>query len=259
MVFFELRSRISHYFIFTRRELRDLLIVVLVIGFTFSFCDWGPSGSCTTQDFNFFVGLGNLILLLIIAGLSVGVHESAHRILALSIGMKSEFRIWWGGLISSIIIVFATSSFLPRPISLILPGGVVNAIIVRQRLGEFRYGTKYWDNGIIALYGPLANLALAALAKLMLSFAPQSWFLQKLVFVNVIFAICTMLPFPQLDGISVLFAGRLLYVITFFAITGIGILMSLQQLPLLTAVVGGIFITIIATFIYYIKIENVPT
>ena len=253
MVFFELKSRIKYYYAFSKREMRDLIAVTLVVGFIFSFCDWSSERSCSQGQVDFAIGIYHLIITLIAAAFTIFIHESIHRICALNVGLKSEFRIWWGGLFTSIVLVFASRGI----IQVILPGSSVNAIIVRQRLGEFRYGTKYWDNGLIALFGPLGNLAIAFLSKAILIAIPDTYFFQKLLWINVVMAICTMLPLPQLDGINTFMAGRILYVISFFGILGSSILVYFTPIPI--AVVGGILITIIATLVYYLKFENPPT
>ena len=245
MVFFRLRSRIHQYYGFTRKELQDLLIAVIVTGFVFSFRDWGAG---TAVDI--LTGIRNLIIVTALAALSYLVHESGHRLSALSVGFKAEFKLWWGGLFASLILAFVSNGI----IQLILPGGLVSSLIIRQRMGEFRYGLNYWDNGFVAFFGPFANLILAMAAKVLLYFLPGNWMLQKLLLMNIVFAICTMLPIPPLDGVNTFFAGRLLYVILFFTILGTGLL--LYFVPFIFSILGGILITVIATLIYYFKIEN---
>ncbi len=237
MKFAELGSRTKHYVAFTKKELRDLIIAILIIAFVFSF-----------KDFT----IPNLILAVVVAALSFFIHELTHRIFAIMIGFKSDFKIWWGGLIASLLIVFASNGV----VTLILPGGVVNSLIVRQRLGEFRYGLNYWENGLIAMYGPVANLILAFISKILLNFLPQNIFLEKLLIMNIIFAICTMLPIPPLDGVNTFFAGRVLYVLSFFGILGASVL--IYFLPFLYSLLGGLIIMLLAFILYYIAFESPP-
>lgn len=244
MVFFQLRSRLEHYFAFTGKEVRDLAVAIVITGFVFSFRDWGEVQA------DVFLGLRNFVLATLIAAIAFFAHESVHRIFALMIGFKSEFKIWWGGLVASLVIAFASNGV----VQLILPGGIVNSLIMRHRLGEFRYGLNYWENGLIALYGPLANLALAFIAKLFLVLFPSSWFFQKMLFLNVVFAICAMLPLPALDGINTFFAGRVLYIFSFFGILSAGVLIYFTNITL--ALIGGLLIMLIAGFIYYTAFET---
>jgi Zn-dependent protease len=250
MVLFELRDRVKRYFKFSRKEKKDLLIVTFVLGFIFSFRDWG-SGAVDIAT-----GVRNLVIAIIVAALSVLVHESAHRIGGLWIGFKAEFRMWWGGLIGSLIIAFVSLGHIP----LVLPGGVVNNLMVRHRLGEFRYGVNYWDNGLVALYGPLSNLFLAFIGKFFLDFFPQSYFLEKLFILNILFAVCTLLPLPNLDGINVFFGSRMMYIIGYAAVIAVSLLLYLPKVlsvPL-AALIALIFVTI-TTILYYLTFEQQPS
>lgn len=245
MVLFELRDRLSRYYTFSRREIRDLAIAVLVVGFIFSFKDWGVG-----QEVDVLYGVRNLVIAVIVAAISFFVHESIHRVMALWIGFKAEFQLWWGGLIASLILVFASNGM----IQLVLPGGMVLAVLVRHRLGEFRYGLNYWENGIIALWGPLSNLALAFFAKLFLGLFPTSVFFEKLLLMNIVFAICTMLPIPPLDGVNTFYGSRVLYVLAFFGILGAGVLIYFTGI--LYALLGGLLVAVIGTVVYYLTFEE---
>ena len=243
---FELSDRLKRYLPFGHNEKRDLFIAVLIIGFIFSFKDWG------TETVDLVYGFRNFILTVIVAGISFFVHEIAHRYFALEIGYRSEFKIWWGGLIASLILVLLSNG----RIQLILPGGMVNAIMARHRLGEFRYGLNYWENGMVALYGPLANLLLAFVGKFFLIVFPNSFFFEKFIYLNVLFAICTMLPIPPLDGISVFFGSRVIYVIAFLGILSSRLFIYFTGFWL--SVIGALLAIVIGITIYYLKVEQVP-
>lgn len=246
MVFFEERDRIRRFFAFSHTELRDLAIATVVIGFVFSFRDWGSDGV------DIVLGIRHFLTTVILAAFSLFVHESAHRIMALMIGYKAEFKLWWGGLLASLIFVFISNGRVP----LALPGGVVNAILVRQRLGEFRYGMNYWENGLIAMYGPLANLALAFFAKVFLNFFPDSFLFEKLLFLNIVMAICTMLPIPPLDGMSTFWGSRVVFILSFTGILASSILIYFYGIGL--AILGGILFMLVGTILYYLAFEQEP-
>ena len=129
-------------------------------------------------------------------------------------------------------------------------------MLVRHRLGEFRYGFNYWENGVIAVMGPLSNLALAFIFKIMLYIFPQSWFLQKALLINVVFAICTMLPIPPLDGINMFFAGRTWYFLIFFTIVACSVLIFFTGVIL--TIIGGAIIAAILSLIYFLTFEQPP-
>ena len=249
MVFFELRDRLNKYFAFSKKEVRDLAAAVLIVGFIFSFRDWGDTA------FDALVGIKNLILAVFASAISFFVHESAHRIMALKDGFKAEFKIWWGGLIVSLMLAFASNG----RIQLVLPGGIVVALLARYRLGIFRYGWSYWDMGIIAIWGPLANIALAFIAKLFVETFPASYFFQKLFIINIVFGICTILPIPHLDGINTFFGGRLLYVLILAGVIVASVLLLLPKvLSVFMALIIGLVITALILAVYYFTIEHQP-
>src|SRR3989338_6323853 len=244
---YEMRSRLRHYFAFSRKEVWELLAVAAILGFVFSFRDWGSGGQVDAA-----VGVWHLLLAVVIAAAGLFVHESAHRVLALYQGLKVEFKIWWGGLVTGLILAFASNGW----IQVALPGGMVTSLLVRTRVGEFRYGLKEFEHGVIAIAGPLANLALEFAAKLLLSAMPDSWFLQKMLFFNVVLAVCTMLPIPPLDGITTFWGGRVLDALSFFGILGAAVFLYFTSIAL--AVIGGIIVMILATLVYYFVVEARP-
>jgi len=73
---------------------------------------------------------------------------------------------------------------------------------------RLRYGPRL-GNGLVALSGPISNLLLATVLGLTLRFAPPLpptayQFLGTAVFTNIVIAMFNLLPFPPLDGHSVL-------------------------------------------------------
>lgn len=73
------------------------------------------------------------------------------------------------------------------------------------RLGRFFMKLTEFEEAKIAVSGPMANILLAILIKIL------NLGLNELIFVCSITAICYMLPFPGLDGAKVFFGSRLLY------------------------------------------------
>lgn len=229
----ELKARIKDHFRFEKQEVSFLIPAVLLTAFMFSFNDWGET------QLNIALGIRNLFLVSVIAAISFFVRLSWQKIFALKEGYKAEFKGWWAGIIIAIIITFISKG----RVAPVLIGGVVASFMVRQRLGEFRYGFSYFDNALISFYGIAANLVLAVLFSLGLYFFPENYFFTKGLMLNWIMALCAALPLPQLDGLNIYFGSRPLYYSTLALIVVSGILLLTQtQLGLILAV----FITAIA-------------
>jgi len=122
--------------------------------------------------------------------------------------------------------------------------------MVKQRLGEYRYGVSYWNEGMISLWGILGNLILALVFAIGGYFAPESYFFSKGMILNLVMAFCYLLPIPQLDALKIYFGSRTLY---YFAI----FIVFLFAVLLLTKTMVGLILAVVAAAIlgiYYILI-----
>ena len=223
----ELKARIKDHFRFEKQEVSFLIPAILLTAFMFSFNDWGET------QLNIALGIRNLFLVSIIAALSFFVRLSWQKIFALKEGYKAEFKGWWGGIIIAVIITFISNG----RVAPVLIGGVVASFMVRQRLGEFRYGFSYLDNAKISYHGIVANIHLALLFSLGLYFFPDSYFLSMGLILNWIMALCAALPLPQLDGLNIYFGSRALYYVTLVMVAVFGVLLLTKiQIGLILAV-----------------------
>lgn len=216
----ELRARIRDFFKFSRQELLTLLAAILVTGLIFSFRDWGR------EELDLVVGIQNFLLASFITAVSFLFRLSCQKLYAINEGYKAEFRLWPVGLIISAVVTFVSLGRIP----LVLIGTMVNAFMVKQRLGEFRYGFSYWHNGIIAYWGVMGNLIMAGLCAMGAYFVPESYLFSKGIILNLIMAFTSLLPLPQLDGLNIFYAGRKLWVA--------GIIISLLVTVLLISKTG---------------------
>ncbi len=236
----ELRARIKDHFRFEKQEISFLIPAVLLTAFMFSFNDWGEA------EFNLAFGLRSFFLVFVVAALSFFVRLSWQKIFALKEGYKAEFKGWWAGIIIALVITFLSKG----RVTPVLIGGVVASFMVRQRLGEFRYGFSYFDNALISFTGIAANLVLLLFFALGLYFFPENYFFSKGMMLNWIMALCSAFPLPQLDGLNIYFGSRSLYYVTLAAVVVFGALLLTQtQLGLILAVlvtaIAGILLALI--------------
>ena len=233
--FQELVERVKDFYRFSWQELSGLIVAIIVTGFIFSFRDWG------VEQFDLVVGLKNFFLVTFIAAISFIFRLSVQKIYGLGQGHKPEFKVWWTGLLVSLVIAFFSFGKLP----LIFAGTMVSSFMVRQRLGEFRYGFSYRINGMIAMFGILGNLILAILFAIGLYAYPESFFFSKGLWLNIIMAFCAVLPLPQLDGLNIFFGSRFLYGVAVFAvILAAVLLLTNTMIGLILAIIMGAIIAI---------------
>ena len=228
--FTELASRLKEFYNFDRDELVGIITVIFISAFIFSFRDWGD------EQFNLVFGLTNFLILTLIASLSLLFRISCQKIYGLSQGQSVRFKIWWLGLFISLIIAFISAGKIP----LILAGASASAFMVKQRLGEYRYGFNYWINGIASFWGILGNLILALIFSIAAYFWSYNYILTKAIYFNLIMAFSALIPLPQLDGLNIYFGNRFLYLVAVFTTLIISILLlSRTKIGLVLAIFFG--------------------
>ena len=226
---------LRRYFWPSKEEIKGLAIVVLVFAFIFSFREWGE------ETFDLFVGLANLFRAIIIVAIAVFIHEAGQRLAAIKVGLKTEVRVWWYGLMAALILAFISRGKL---MFFAATGMWIHHLAV-HRLGSFRYGPNVQGFGVIALMGPVANILAATFVKFLqvnLHIIPMtSVFVQKFFFFSWLYAVLNLLPIPPLDGSRLLFYSRLTYAFVFGAIAGYLVLYSLGIYSyILALIIGGV-------------------
>ncbi len=198
----ELIFRIREFFRFNPKELRDMAISILIVTFAFAYDD-------PFEAFSMTLWFANFLKFLIIVSISLFFHVSVQKVIALSQGNNAEYQMWTLGLLFTLAVTLITQGRF----WVILPGGVLLHHLTIQRMGRFRYGLNVMSQGIVGMFGPLANLVLATASLAMsrqIGFMPA--FFDSFAMVNFLMLIYSLLPFPHLDGLHLFFASRLGYV-----------------------------------------------
>jgi len=241
-------DKVKRYFGFSREEQIGFLIVTLVFGFLFSLRDWGPG-----DEVNVAVGLLNFFVMIIVFGISLFIHLSGHRLLALRLGYKPEFRMWSYGIFGAVIIAILSKGY----IWLVLPifGGIELHMMPRHRLGHFRYGINQVCIGLVAFMGPLASLLLAYFLKIVNSMLGLP-IIDKIILVNLLLAVYTMLPIPPFaNGARIFFWSRLTYFFLLGVVIAAALLIWISN-NIFFILVGSVLVGAIIWFIYYIAYEE---
>ena len=221
-------ERVKDFYNFDKQEIFGLLAVTLIMGFIFSFRNWGE------EQFNLIFGLKNLFLAIIVAGISLWFKISCQKVYGLTSGQSNVFKVWWNGIVIMLVIAFITRGWVP----LALAGGAVSSFMVKQRLGEFRYGFSTWVMAISAAWAIWGSLILAILFAIGTYFFPQSFFFDIGLKMNLVLAFCSWLPLPQQDGLSLFFGSKGLWSLAIVAILMTSVL-------LLTKTTIGLITTIV--------------
>jgi Zn-dependent protease len=181
---------------FSTRELRDLAIAWLALGFAFTvFLErsavMGVLGGSVVPTAVAVVFGGSLLTV----GVGFLLHELAHKVVAVRFGQVAVFRADYGMLFLAVMGGFAGFLFAA-------PGAVVHRGQITKR-----------ENGLIALAGPVTNLALAALFLPLALFGPG--FAGSIggqgLSINLLLAGFNMIPFGPLDGRKVIGWSKAVY------------------------------------------------
>ncbi len=231
----EWAARIKEFFRFSREELISISAATVVGGFLFSLRF--PGDTFTIQSWLYY-----FILALIIAGISIFAKVSSQKTQALKHGYYAEFHVVWAALIASLLIGLFSRGYLP----LLFLGVVTTSFMVRQRLGEFRYGYSFEDNAKLISDGIITCLTLATIFAIGAFIFPGSFFFETGILFNLVFAACTLIPIPKLDGVTLLFGSKFLFMVDIAGVVLYSILLlSGTKIGLVLAIVIGIINKII--------------
>ncbi|WP_136689650.1 zinc metalloprotease [Halorhabdus amylolytica] len=183
---------------FGRRELLDLFAawIALSVAFTLFLNPYLLQGATVGPVEELLITFARQLLTSLgTVGVAFVLHELAHKVVAVRFGQIAAFRADYGMLFLAIVSALAGFIFAA-------PGAVVHRGQITLR-----------ESGLIALAGPVTNLALAGafLPVALLTGSTVSDVAAFGVTINLLLAGFNMLPFGPLDGKTVLRWNRVLY------------------------------------------------
>lgn len=227
-------------FSLSKKEIKQIVITVLMIAFVWSFGKWGGA------TFNFVEGIKNFSLGIFYALTGVILNQFGQRILAVYFGYDPSYEYGMLGLMIALVIAFASRGFL----IFFFPGAINLRHLTASRLGEFRYYTNDWEWAKVGFMGPFLNIFIV----IMLSPFKTNPIIKDLMFMNIMFAIYALIPLPGNLGLYLFYPHIYFWTFTL----GIVIVSSLSVFflpPLLTFSLGLIF-GIYAMYYHFVKVDN---
>ena len=198
--------------LFSKDELRDILISIVVLTLIFAFKPFPTIG----------IDYENLLSYAFIVIIAFFLHQMAQKLTARRFNCLAIYKIWPSGIFFGIVLMLVGIKFAALGAAIVYP-------YLFGRWGYRRKGLTTNESGIVALSGPLINLILAII--LFSLFSPFSGtsgsFFKTFTTVNVWFAFFNLLPIPPLDGskimqwriwvwgVMIALSGLLIYLILF--------------------------------------------
>ncbi len=176
-----------------RQEILELIIVTLVLGFCFSFRDWG------FEQFDFAIGLTNFFTVMLLTAFSVAIHELAHAFIGQHYGVRIITKTWKPMLLLALLFTFLTNGWL-------VFAAIWSIIIISPvyRIGRKFPHTGPYERAKMAVVGPLVNIILLIVGGVLYSISPIFIF-EKLMFINGTLAVFNLFPFFRFA--PMIFAG----------------------------------------------------
>ncbi|NIO44415.1 MAG: site-2 protease family protein [Candidatus Aenigmarchaeota archaeon] len=165
---------------FTKNEIRDLIISVFALAFIFSSFD--------------YLLIPITLFVIIVVFLS---HELSHKFLAQHYGFDAEYKMWSLGLLLGLV-------------TALIPGAIVFAAPGAVRISPFKKGFAFRvahltrkKYALISLAGPLINIILAISLLLLNFFFPFQLFTLT-ASISFLLAFFNLLPIPPMDGSKIM-------------------------------------------------------
>jgi len=179
---------------FSKTEIIHLLISigVLTIAFSFALTKNNLIDGLFLGEFKFNKLPFGMMLSFLGVVTAFFVHELSHKFIAQKYGLWSEFRMYPRGLGLALLLGVCT------PFVLAAPGAVM-----------FRGKVRNFEMGQIAVAGPLANIAIAAITLPLYLFVfyetpPMGQIIGFVCLINSVLATFNLLPLGPLDGIKII-------------------------------------------------------
>jgi hypothetical protein len=242
---------------FNKKEINSLIVASIVLGFVFSFRQWGY------EEFSLAIGITNWIRSFLLSFIVFSIYLVANKNIAKLYGASIKFKVWgmerfWFNKKAKVrnlnffryrFKTFKAGVFIPILLSLFSNGffkwsaiGYTEITdITHKKVGKSFKNLTDFEIARIHLTGPIACLLIFILLSSLDSF-------NSLAEIAKWVAIFSFVPFSKLDGAKILFGSLPLYLLGLLFL--IGSLVLINIIPPLATIFLALIIAVILVLIY---------
>jgi len=241
----------------SKKEIKLIFIAAFIAALVLSFNEWG------IEKFSLATGIKNLFIAFVFALIIYFVHSVTQKLTADHYEYKIEFslvemkrkiagakrivNVPIGPMITMLLILISNGKFI-----FLVLNSYRHVIQKEFRIGRRWTNIKEFEDAQIALSGPLSQVFLLIVFKLLLVLSP---IFEKAMFMTSTIAIFNMLPFPQIDGSKIFFGSKPLYITSLIFIVAFIILIF--YLSVLQTVILALVFSLVIGIIYLYKASGV--
>lgn len=240
-MYHNLYGKLKKYFEFSRTELIYVLIASVLFSFMLSFRDWGLPQSRETISISY--GLYTWLISACIFFIFYLLYLLIIKCMAIWKGFVMEFKISAFLVLFALLLTFMSDGLFV----LLIPGALYYKVLKKQRLGKIHQGMQYTTVGYV---GATAALVLVMIAALFAPLFYNSIIFQKLVIINLLIAVFSMLPIPYTSGFYLIISSFLGFFTLLFAVL-IAALFAYLEAGFLFSLVIAFFAGVFAWILTY--------
>jgi len=245
------------------KEIVYFLVASIVVGYLFAF-----------RQFN----LSSWLIYSILAFIMIFLNALACELAVLKFGCDAEYRLWgtrnipwtvkklfghlrgkerfkkevplW--LIVPLLCIFATLGFVKWLSVLVFEAVPVH--ISRMKKGRLYADLTEWDLALIASLGPLVNILIAIVSKLIAGSSASGSLFGVFATMNIWYAFFNLLPLSDFNGAKIFYGSKILWAFLFIFTLVILILLGITNV--VTTVIAAVILGLIAVVFMFLLFEK---